>query len=70
MNGAWVVKMIWGISGWCVVCIGKIVENGVVMVRESINGQCELQSLMRHDKLGNIRRFCAHEEKKLFGMQL
>jgi hypothetical protein len=68
MSGAWVVKMVWWVGGWCVVCIGKVVENGVVMVCEKTNGRCELQSSMKHDKLGNIRMFCAHEEKSLFGV--
>ncbi len=31
VDGAWVVKMVWGVGGWCVVCIGKVVENGVVV---------------------------------------
>jgi hypothetical protein len=42
MGGAWVVKMVWGFGGWCVVCIGKVVENGVMVVCERTNGQCEL----------------------------
>ncbi len=42
MGGAWVVKMAWGVGGWCVVYIGKVVENGVVMVCERTNGQYEL----------------------------
>jgi len=38
VGGAWVVKMVWGISGWCMVHIGKVVENGVVVVCEKTNG--------------------------------
>jgi hypothetical protein len=33
-----------------VVCIGKGVDNGVVMVCERTNEQCELRGSMRHDK--------------------
>jgi hypothetical protein len=57
VGGAWVVKMVWGVGGWCVVCIGKIVENGVVMVCERTNGQYELRSSMKHDKLRNVGHF-------------
>jgi len=32
VHGVWFVKMIWGIGGWCVVYIGKGVENKVVLV--------------------------------------
>ncbi len=38
MHGVWFVKMVWEISEWCVVCIGKGVENGVVLVCEKTNG--------------------------------
>jgi hypothetical protein len=34
--------IVWGIGGWCLVCIRKWVENGVVVVCEKINEQCEL----------------------------
>ncbi len=30
--------MIWGVGGWCVVCIGKVVESEVVVVCEKIVG--------------------------------
>ncbi len=53
----WVVKMVWGVDGWCVVCIIKVVENGVLMMCERTNGQCELQGLMKHDKLGDTGHF-------------
>ncbi len=53
----WVVKMVWGVDGQCVVCIIKVVENGVVMVCERTNGRCELQGLMKHDKLGDMGHF-------------
>jgi hypothetical protein len=36
------------------VCIGRGVENGVVVVCERENGRCELQSLMRHDELKDM----------------
>ncbi len=39
------------------VCIGKGVENGAVMVCERTNGQCELRGSMRHDELGDMGRF-------------
>ncbi len=39
------------------VCIIKVVENGVVMVCEGTNGQCELQGLMKHDKLRDMGHF-------------
>ncbi len=32
------VGVSWGVGGWCVGCIGKVVENGVVMVCERTNG--------------------------------
>jgi hypothetical protein len=41
----------------CVVSIGKVVENGVMVVCEKTNGQCELRSSMRHDKLGDMGCF-------------
>jgi hypothetical protein len=64
MGGAWVVKMVWGVGGWCVVCIRKVVENGVMVVCERTNGQCELRGSTRHGT------FCAHKEIGLLGMQL
>ncbi len=54
MGGVWFVKMLWGVGGWCMVCIEKGVKNGVVVVCEKENGQCELRSLMRHDELGDM----------------
>jgi hypothetical protein len=51
VDGAWFVKIVSGIGWWCVVCIGKEVENGVVVVYEMANGQCELWGLMKHDEL-------------------
>jgi len=47
----------WGVGGWYGVCIWKAVENGVMVVCKRTNGQCELQSSMRHDKLGDMRHF-------------
>ncbi len=41
----------------CVVSIGKVVENGVMVVCEKTNGRCELRSSMRHDKLGDMGCF-------------
>ncbi len=32
------LKWYGGVDGWCVVCIKKLVENGVVVVCEKING--------------------------------
>jgi len=29
MGGTWFVKMVWGVGGWCVICIGKRVEMGL-----------------------------------------
>jgi hypothetical protein len=49
--------MVWGVGGWCVICIIQVVENGVMMVCERTNGRCELRSLMRHDKLGDMGHF-------------
>jgi hypothetical protein len=57
VGGAWVVKMVWGVGGWCVVCIGKVVENGVVIVCERTNGRYELRGSMRHGKLKNMGCF-------------
>ncbi len=34
LGGVWFVKMAWGVGGWCVICIGWGVENGVVVVCE------------------------------------
>jgi hypothetical protein len=42
VGGVWVVKMVWVVDGWCVVCIRKVVDNGVVVVYERTIGQCEL----------------------------
>ncbi len=47
----------------CVVCIGKGVENGVVVVYEMANGQCELRSLMKHDELWDMRCFVPMKKK-------
>ncbi len=54
VGGGWFVKMVWWVGGWCVVSIGKVVENGVVVVCEKTNGRCKLQSSMKHDKLGDM----------------
>jgi hypothetical protein len=37
VGGAWVIKMVWEVGGWCMVCMGKVVENGVVVVCERTN---------------------------------
>jgi hypothetical protein len=57
VGGVRFVKIIWGVGGWCVVCIGKGVENRVVMVCERENGQCELWGSMIHDELGDMGHF-------------
>jgi hypothetical protein len=36
------------------VCIGRGVDNGVVVVCERENGQCELRGSMKHDELWNM----------------
>jgi hypothetical protein len=46
-----------------VVCIGKGVENGVVVVCERENGQCELRGLMKHDELGDMGYFVPMRKK-------
>jgi hypothetical protein len=46
-----------GTSGCCMVCIGKGMENVVLVVCERGNGQCELRSLMIHDELRDMGRF-------------
>jgi len=38
MGGVWSIKMVWGVGGWCMVCIGRGMENGVVVVCERENG--------------------------------
>jgi hypothetical protein len=48
-----------------VVCIGKVVENGAMVVCESTNGQCELRGSMTLDKLGDMGHF-VHIRKKKF----
>jgi hypothetical protein len=55
--------MVWGVGGWNVVWIGLIVENGVVVVCERTNGQCELQGSMRHDKLKDMGHFVPIRKK-------
>ncbi len=45
------------VGGWCVVCIGKGMENGAVVVCERENGQCKLQGSMKHDELGDMGCF-------------
>jgi hypothetical protein len=52
-----------GINGWCVVYIRKGMENGVVVVCERGNGQCELQGSMRHDKLRDMGHFMPMKRK-------
>jgi hypothetical protein len=49
--------MVWGVGGWCVVCIEKGVKNGAMMVCEKTNGRCEQLSSMKHDELGDTRHF-------------
>ncbi len=43
------LKWYGGVGGSCVVCIKKLVENGVVVVCEKINGQSKLRSSMKHE---------------------
>ncbi len=57
MDGVWFVKIVWGVGWWCVVCIGKGVENEVVVVYEMANGQCELRGSMKHDELQDMGCF-------------
>jgi hypothetical protein len=40
--GSTFTQRVGGANGWCVVCIRKRVENGVMMVCEMTNGRCEL----------------------------
>jgi hypothetical protein len=42
VGGVWYVKMQWGVGGWCMVCIGKGVKIGIVVICGRENGQCEL----------------------------
>jgi len=49
--------MVWGVGGWNMVCIGKVVESGVVVVCERTTGRCELRGSMRHDKLRDMGHF-------------
>ncbi len=37
-TSGWLVKMVWGSGAWCVVSIGNVIENGVVVVCEKTNG--------------------------------
>ncbi len=39
------------------ICIGKGVENGFVVVCEKINGQCKLRNLMIYDELKDMGHF-------------
>jgi hypothetical protein len=34
VHGVWFIKMVWEISEWCMVCIGKGVEIRVVLMCE------------------------------------
>ncbi len=48
---------------WRVVCIGEGVGNGIVVVYEKANKQCELHGLMRHDDLGDMGHFVPMRKK-------
>ncbi len=37
-TSGWFVKMIWGVGGWCVVYIGKVVESEIVVVCKKTMG--------------------------------
>jgi hypothetical protein len=63
MDGAWVVKMVWGFGGWFVVWIKNIVENGAMVVCGRTNGRCELQGSMKHDKLRDMGHFVPIKKK-------
>jgi hypothetical protein len=39
---------------WFMVCMGDEVENRSLVVHDEANGRWELQSSMKHDKLGNM----------------
>jgi len=54
--------MVWGVGIWCVVCIGKGVENGYAVMCEKENGRCELQGSMKHNELGD--RGCSMPMRK------
>ncbi len=56
-DGVWFVKMVWGVGGWCVVCIRKGVGNGAMVVYERANKRCELRGSIRHDELWDMGRF-------------
>ncbi len=45
------------------VCIRKGVENGVVVVCERTNGQCELRNPMKHDELKDMVHFVPMKKK-------
>jgi hypothetical protein len=38
MGGVWFVRVVGGTDGWCMICIGKGVKNGFVVVCERTNG--------------------------------
>ncbi len=42
-------------------------ENGVVVVCEKINEQCELRGLMRHDELGDMGCFVPMRKEVFLG---
>jgi hypothetical protein len=68
--GAWFVRVVGGVSGWCVVCIGNGMKNGFVVTHEKVNGWYELWSSIRHDELGDIGHFVPIRKKTLLGTQL
>jgi hypothetical protein len=70
MCGVWFVKVVGGVSGWCMVCIGNGMKNGFVVTHERANGWSQLWSLMRHDELRDMGHFCAKKKKSLLGTQL
>jgi hypothetical protein len=41
-------------NGWFAIYMGKAVEDRSMVVHDEVNGQWELQVLMRRDKLGDM----------------
>jgi hypothetical protein len=63
MCGVWFVRVIGGVSGWCVVCVRNGMKNGFVMTNERANGRYELWSSMKHDEFRYMGHFVPIRKK-------
>jgi hypothetical protein len=42
-------------NGWFVICVGDEVEDRSMVAHDKANGRLELQGLIRHDKLRDMK---------------